>query len=553
MPLAGLEPVSPAYGLDHYTLDKPYRNLLKYNIKEDPDYSDLGKYTGREVYETAYRVDLLSPPLLINWSTLGDNPDVALLDPMEKRVLLDLVLKYKVNTHPFLGRSWHHHYTGLYLVGDPGISCILTITIQTAYALYKYGDEKIREYYKPLSGIQEPPMWGATWFTEVQGGSDLGANTTIAKKKDGIWRLNGYKYFSSGAGVASMALTTARPEGGRSGAKGLGLYLVPRVSSDGKINYRIRRLKWKSGTVAVPTGEVEFIDTEAYLVGDVEKGIYYTMEDLMVSRLANSHAANGIARKAYFEAYGYASTRSAFGKLIKEHPLLARDLLEMELLIESGLAVSMKAISLFDEAWHDEPPYSEKYHYARLMTHIAKNYTADVAAEVSRRAMEVYGGIGFLHEFPVERWHREALITPIWEGTSNIQALDMLEAMWKKKAHQPLLEDMEELTRNQQNQKLAENAYNRLSEVVGRLSGDPSKAEWLSKETLTKIAQSVATLLLLDAARQTGDTVFEDVAELYYSWMINDKLDMPDKTLLTEIISLRGSLDEVDWEKKARI
>jgi len=471
---------------------------------------------------------------------------------MEKQVLLDLVTKYRVNTHPFEGRSWHHHYTGLYLIGDPGISCILTITIQTAYALYKYGGE-VRDYYKSLSGIQEPPLWGATWFTEVQGGSDLGANTTVAREGNGKWLLNGYKYFSSGAGIASMALTTARPEGGRPGAKGLALFLVPRRRSNGGLNFRVRRLKWKSGTVAVPTGEVEFIDTEAYLLGDADKGIYYTMEDLMVSRLANAHAANGIARKAYLEAYGYASVRKAFGRLIKDHPLLARDLLEMELLIEAGLSVSMKAITLFDEAWHEEPPYTGKYHYARLMTHVAKNYTADIASAVTRRAMEVYGGIGFLHEYPVERWHREALITPIWEGTSNIQALDMLEAMWKKNAHQYLLEDMEELTRNQQNTRLAEEAYSRLEETIRKLAGNPGLAEWMSKEALTRIAESAAVLLLLDAARQTGDDVFEDVAELYYDWVARNKLEPPDKTVLEEITSLRGSLLTVDWEKKTRI
>ena len=229
------------------------------------------------------------------------------------------------------------------------------------------------------------------------------------------------------------------------------------------------------------------------------------------------------------------------------------DLLEMELLIEAGLSVSMKAITLFDKAWHEEPPYTGKYHYARLMTHVAKNYTADIASAVTRRAMEVYGGIGFLHEYPVERWHREALITPIWEGTSNIQALDMLEAMWKKNAHQYLLEDMEELTRNQQNTRLAEEAYSRLEETIRKLAGNPGLAEWMSKEALTRIAESAAVLLLLDAARQTGDDVFEDVAELYYDWVARSKLEPPDKTVLEEITSLRGSLLTVDWEKKTRI
>jgi acyl-CoA dehydrogenase len=542
MPLSGLEHVSFAYGLDHYSLDTPYRLMLKHFIGVEPDFKELGKYVGRDVYEVAYRVDRLSVPVLINWSATGSNPDVTWLDPMERKVLVDLVLRYGVNRHPFEGRSWHNHYAGIYLIGDPGIACILTITIQTAYALYKYGDEEIRDYYKGLSGISENLLWGATWFTEVQGGSDLGANTTIAERVGKRWKLNGYKYFASGAGIADMALVTARPRGARRGAKGLALFLVPRINSEGKLNYRVRRLKWKSGTVAVPTGEVELIDSEAYLIGELEKGIYYTMEDLMVSRLANSMGAMGIARKTYLEAYGFAATRSAFGRKIIEHPLLARDLLESELKVEAGLAVVMKAISLFDESWHDVPPYSEKYHYARFMTHLAKNFTADVAADVSRTAMEVFGGIGFLHEFPVERWHREALITPIWEGTSNIQALDMLEAMWKKGAHKTFLDDMEEIAKGQEDQALAEKALDIIKDTLKKIESKPSDAEWIAKWALSRFAKATAIITLLDIGRTTKDPVFNDIARLYYEMEFAGELRKPDFETLNTIISLRGSL-----------
>ena len=554
MPLAGLEHISPAYGLDHYTLDLPYRLFLRYFLGEEPDLAGLGRFAGGDLYEVAYRVDRLSGPVLVNWSVLGENPDVSLLDPAEKRVLLELVKKYGVNRHPFEGRSWHHHYAGIYLVGDPGISCVLTITIQTAYALYKYGGPEVREYYKGLSGIEGEPLWGATWFTEVQGGSDLGANTTVATPLEGArWRLDGYKYFSSGAGIADWALVTARPPGARSGAKGLALFAVPRINSEGRLNYRVRRLKWKSGTVAVPTGEVELIGSEAYLLGDAEKGIYYTLEDLMVSRLSNSIGAMGIARKAYLEAYGYAAVRRAFGRLIMEHPLLARDLLESEILIEAGLAVVMKAISLFDKAWGDTPPYSEVYHYARLMTHIAKNYTADIAARVSRTAMEVYGGIGFLHEFPVERWHREALITPIWEGTSNIQALDMLEAMYKKGAHQPLLQELEELAASLEERRTAEEALDLARKTLRMMEEDPRMAEWRAKEALARLAHSTATILMLDASQRTGDPWLGEAAKLLHTWTHKGSLPMPSRETIREITSLRGALLEVPWEDKARV
>jgi acyl-CoA dehydrogenase len=553
VPLAGLEPISAAYGLNHYTLDLPYRRLLRAHLGEEPDLAALGEYVGGDVYEVAYRVDLLSQPLLANWDYRGDNPDVVILDPAERRVLLDLVGRFGVNRHPFEGRSWHHHYAGIYLIGDPGLSCILTITIQTAYALYKYAPAEIRDLYTQLAGIREPYLWGATWFTEAQGGSDLGANETLAEPSGGLWRLTGYKYFSSGAGLADVALATARPPGARPGAKGLALFAVPRLDSEGRLNYRVRRLKWKSGTVAVPTGEVEFLGSEAYLLGEADKGIYYTLEDLMVSRLANSIGALGIARKAYLEAYGFASTRRAFGRRIIEHPLLARDLLESELLIEAGLAMTLKAISLFDEAWHDTPPYTPRYHYARLMTHIAKNYTADIAAQVTRTAMEVFGGIGFLHEFAVERWHREALITPIWEGTSNIQALDMLEAMVKKSAHEGLLAEAEALATSQQDTRTAEAALEALTSTLTWLQEDPGMAEWRAKRALTRLADASAVLLLLDASRRAGEPLLEEAARLYYEWRISGELPKPDPEIVRGITSLHGALEEVDWQSRPRL
>ena len=547
MPMAGLELISPSYGLDHYTLDKPLKGILRYYLGDEPRLESLGRLAGREILESAYRVDLQSNPLLVSWDYRGSNPDLVMLDPYERLLLERLVWDEGVNRHPFEGRPWHLHYAGIYLVGDPGYSCILTITIQTAYALYKYSDPPVRDAYRGLAGLEKPLLWGATWFTEVQGGSDLGANETRAEPGEGgVWRLTGYKYFASGAGLADWALVTARPPGSRLGAKGLALYAVPR-EWQGRLNYRVRRLKLKSGTVAVPTGEVELSGSVGYLLGEAEKGIYYTLEDLMVSRLSNSVGAVGIARKAYLEAYGYASVRRAFGRLIKDHPLLARDLLEMELHTEAATILAFRAVSAFDKAWRDTPPYTRAYHYARLLTHIAKNFTADAAAEVTRRAMEVYGGIGFLREFPVERWHREALITPIWEGTSNIQALDMLEAMVKKAAHEPLIDEIQELATSQQEAKLAEEAAGKALATLRELSRDPAGAEWMAKRALTRIAEALSVLLLLDAARRTGDPVFEDVARLYHL-MVEDKLEkQPPREVIENIITLRGALEEVDW------
>ncbi len=544
MPLEGPEHLSMAYGLNHYRLDKPLRDVLNYFLGREPDMDGLGEYTGSTVYEAMYRVDRMSQPVHVMWSVRGERVDVSWLDPMERRIVRDLVEEYGVNRYPFDGGSWHEHYAGLNLIGDPGLSCILTITIQTAYALEKYGPGEVRDYYKNLAGLQKPLMLGATWFTEVQGGSDLGANTTTADYRDGRWLLNGYKYFSSGAGIADIALATARPRGGRPGAKGLALFVVPRYRSDGSLNFYVRRLKEKSGTVPVPTGEVEFIDTEAYLVGEAEKGIYYTLEDLMVSRLANAAGAVGISRKAYLEAYMYALHRRAFGKRLIEHQLVRRDLLEMEILTEESLAITHKAVDLFEKARRDTPPYTRQYHYARLMTHIAKNITAMNAARTTMLTMELFGGIGFLSEYMVERWHREALITPIWEGTSNIQALDMLEAIAKKRAHEPLLEDMEALSREAFDRETAGAALASMKETLARLmETPPSLAEYNAKYILEDLGHAASIIILENMASRLGEERYHNVAALLKEYVLPRKpIGHPGDKVLEDIVTLGGTL-----------
>lgn len=545
MPLEGPGHLSMVYGLNHYRLDKPLQDILRYYLGRRPELDSLGEYVSTIVYEAMYRVDRMSPPIHVMWNLRGERADVSWLDPMERRIIRDLMLDYGVNKPPFNGGSWHEHYAGINLIGDPGLSCIFTITIQTAYALKKYGPEEIRGYYERLAGLAEPLMLGATWFTEIQGGSDLGANTTTAVRGEGgKWLLNGYKYFASGAGLADVALATARPKGARSGAKGLALFAVPRLRGDGSLNFYLRRLKEKSGTVAVPTGEVEFIDTEAYLLGEAEKGIYYTLEDLMVSRLANAAGAVGVSRKAYLEAYMYTLHRRAFGKRVIDHPLARRDLLEMEILNLESLAITHKAIDLFEKASGDRPPYTRQYHYARLMTHIAKNLTAENAARVTMLAMELFGGVGFLSEYMVERWHREALITPIWEGTSNIQALDMLEAIVRKNAHEPLLEDMGQLAREAYDHEVAGSAYEFMERRLSGLAGmSPAEAEFNAKYLLDDLGHAASVILLENMASTLDEEVYHRAAELVYRYVMARKpLENPGTRVLEEIISLQGSL-----------
>ncbi len=509
--------MSNSYGKNHFEVDKPFQLILRY-FGSTPDLHSLGAFAGKELYEVADYVDKVARPRLVTWSINGERVDGVWLDPAERHAVERLFKEFGVNRPPYRGGTWFDHYASIYLISDPGLACILTVTNQTAYALYKYGDREQKELVPGLIGESSSVSYGATWFTELQGGSDLGANLVESHQEGVLWRIDGdTKYFASDAGLADYALVTARPRGAPAGAKGLGLFLVPRINSAGKRNFDVRRLKDKSATVSVPTGEVEFRNSEAKPVGEVQNGIYYTMENLMVSRLANSFGALGVARKAFLEAYYYVQKRTAFGHPLVEHPLVQRDLLDMEVYLEGSLALAFKAVHQFERSWKDTPPYTDAYHYARLLTHVAKNITADMSSYTTKLAMELLGGLGFLNEYPVERLHREALITPIWEGPSNIQALDMLEVMAKRNAQLTLLDDMRSLQGGIiEGREVAENALSEMEKALARLaSSTDTAAQFSSKDTLNVLGHGIATIMLLRVGNGLALQRFVSVAELY--------------------------------------
>src|SRR5258708_22938609 len=149
-------------------------------------------------------------------------------------------------------------------------------------------------------------------MTEIKGGSDLGAAIeTIARPTGDCWRLTGDKYFASNAG-AELAVVAARPEGAAAGVRGLALFLVPRCRNDGELNHLVRRLKRKIATRSVPTGEVELKDSEGYLLGSADTGIYLILEVLNLSRVANSVVSVALAQRAMADALSYAEHRTAF-------------------------------------------------------------------------------------------------------------------------------------------------------------------------------------------------------------------------------------------------
>ncbi len=320
---------------------------------------------------------------------------------------------------------------------DPGLYCPFTVSLSTALPLHKYGDSELRtRVLEPMLRRRGDCWQGATWMTEVRGGSDLGAavETTARPRADGSWRLDGDKYFCSNVG-AEVAVVAARPIDGEAGVRGLKLFVVPRLRADGSLNYAIRRLKDKIATRSVPTGEVELRDSDAWLLGPSSRGIHLILEVLNVSRVANSVGAVALAQRALSDAFGFACQRVAFGKPIAHHPLLSVQFAQRLADLEAASALAWETARHLDAVWLERAPYSEAYQRFRLLAHLAKYWTAENAVRTATWAIEVLGGVGTLAENRVERWLREAMILAVWEGTAHRHMLDGLEVMESKGAH----------------------------------------------------------------------------------------------------------------------
>ncbi len=233
----------------------------------------------------------------------------------------------------------------------------------------------------------------------------------------------------------------ARPEGAPEGTAGLGLFLMPRTLPSGEMNrYRIVRLKDKLGTRAMASGEIALEGAEAWLIGELNQGFKQMTEMVNQSRLSNGVRSAGMMRRAVHEALTVALGRHAFGKRLIELPLVRRQLIKMILPAEEALSVALFTADCLDRADAGE---AEAQTLRRILTPLVKLRACRDARKVTGDAMEMRGGNGYIEEWIEPRLLRESHLGSIWEGTSNIIALDVVRAAAKAGAHRALAQRLE--------------------------------------------------------------------------------------------------------------
>ncbi len=287
----------------------------------------------------------------------------------------------------------------------------------------KFGSEGLKDTYLPKLATGEYDA--AMLLTEADAGSELGAMRTKATldPKTGKWTINGTKRFIT-FGCAEVLVTLARSEDPAVAAGPMGVSCFVVKKGEGVV---VRRIEHKLGIHGSPTCEIHFTNAPAQLVGERGMGLTkYGMWLMKGARLAVAAQAVGICEAALVEARKYANEREQFGQKIKNFPAVAEMLADMRVKTEAARTLLYAASQMVDlEESAKAKGLKEGRTYSRLvdiLTPLAKYYAAEVCNKVADDAIQIHGGNGFTTEYPVERYYRDARITNIYEGTSQIQA-----------------------------------------------------------------------------------------------------------------------------------
>jgi alkylation response protein AidB-like acyl-CoA dehydrogenase len=445
-----------AVGLNWYLTDPTLQFTMAYYLQPDelavvePHLIRIGELMGGPVARWAEETDR-NPPRLERYDRWGHDVSRVVMPAsftQSKRAVLDAQKMLREEARGAGFSSTLALFASNYLLNqaDIGMGCALGTgggMVQSLVAAYAPAD--VRDHVLAKFNSGEWAGETAQLLTERTGGSDLGTLETTARRSGGAngsaWLLNGFKWFASNcAGEAFVVL--AKPEGAPDSTRGVANFLVLRTRRDGSRNgVRVRRLKDKLGTRSVASGEVEFVDAEAFLLsgepsGDAGpadgKGLGRMMELTNAARLGIALFGLGNARRALVESLCYARQRRAFGGALIDKPLMRRKLAEMIVDVEAAQALVFDGIGATN---HRQPGSMRQ----RIAVPVTKLKVCRLGITAASDAIEIHGGNGYIETWPVARLLRDAQVNTIWEGPDNILCLDVRRGIEQTRAHEALL------------------------------------------------------------------------------------------------------------------
>jgi putative acyl-CoA dehydrogenase len=390
--------------------------------------SEVGRSWGRHEVQEWGRLANENPPALRTHDRYGNRIDEVEFHPSYHQ-LMALSSEHELHSLPWTTDQPAAHVVRTALTmsatADAGHGCPITMTCAAIPAL-RHTPELAAEW-EPLlmargyDGELRPAREKGSAkcgmaMTEKQGGSDVRANTTHAEPEGDWWRITGHKWFCS-APMCDVFLVLAQTD------EGVTCFVVPRILPDGSRNtFRLQRLKDKLGNRSNASSEVEFAGTYGQVLGEPGRGVRTIIEMVIHTRLDCTVGSAAGMRAAVAKATWHAAHRSAFGKVLVDQPLMSNVLADLCIESEAATAMAMRLARAYDE---DDMPLR------RLGTAVSKYWVCKRFPGLACEAMEVLGGNGYVEESGMPRIYREAPLNSIWEGSGNVNALDVLRALAK--------------------------------------------------------------------------------------------------------------------------
>jgi len=507
---------------NQYLDDNVLRSYLARILPEDvlreiePALIAMGERAGGDLYRLQ-QADRAHEPALTQWDAWGNRIDRIEVSPLwqaAERIAAEEGLVALAHERRHGGDSRVHQFALAYLFTPSTdlYACPLAMTDGAACALQAARNQALIERAVPHLIARDPAeFWtSGQWMTEASGGSDVGMTETTAREEAGQWRLYGRKWFTS-AISAQMALTLARPAGNPPGGAGLALFYVETRNARGRPNrILVNRLKDKLGTRKVPTAELILDGTPAQLVQGTTGGVKNIAPVLNVTRTWNSVTAVALMRRGLALARDYARKRVAFGAPLAEKPLHLDTLAGLQAEFEGAFQLAFFAVELLGrvEAGRASAPQAA---LSRLLTPVAKLTTGRQVVAVLSEVVEAFGGAGYVEDTGLPTLLRDAQVLPIWEGTTNVLALDALRVAQGLGHLETLRRELGFLLQGLREPELVklsariEQTAERAEEWLKRTADDAARLEASARRFALTLGRTVAAALLARQAQWSLD------------------------------------------------
>ncbi|MEO6029134.1 MAG: acyl-CoA dehydrogenase family protein [Candidatus Binatia bacterium] len=404
-----------------------------------PSLSRMGARAVGDLYDAAV-ASYGEEPELVQWDPWGNRIDEVVVPEAWKHfgraaVEEGLIATAYERAHGEYSRVQQFALVYLFAPSSKVYTCPLAMTDGCARTLEVAAAPALRDRIVSRLASRDPAQaWtSGQWMTEWTGGSDVGLSETVARETPEGWRLYGTKWFTS-AITADVALTLGRPEGAGPGGRGLALFLVEVRDAEGRLNgLQVNRLKDKLGTRMVPTAELTLAGTLATPVVGLSDGIRNITPMLNITRTWNSVCSVASLRRGMALARDYAGRRVAFGAPLSQKPLHVDTLAAMQAEHEAAFHLAFHGVALLGREETGVITEDEAA-LLRLLQPLMKLTTARQAVAGASETLEAFGGAGYVEDTGLPEILRDAQVLSIWEGTTNVLALDALRAISRAEA-----------------------------------------------------------------------------------------------------------------------